>query len=280
MKTLEDFPIGSMWKSCSTGGEYEVIDHTDVAIGKRHLLLKYTKASTTLSAYNVGDTFAQPPDQMKWAEPITQENTMKTVEDFPIGSMWRSSTGGEYKVIHHINWHLLLKYTKAGTTLTVYNVGDTFVQSPNSMKWVKPINPQQYNPTQEKNMKALVELAMAISDKEKTSDSVSPMVKKALEKHREEREEAASNDIVSLLRDIEQHKNHSRAQIKRLKAQVSGEVKKLNDLDRRWAYAEETSNFIPALAFFNLVNEADLTVPEDWDKLSQVPADWKPAAKE
>ena len=129
-------------------------------------------------------------------------------------------------------------------------------------------------------MRALVELALAISDKEKTSESASPVVQKAMEKHRAEREESASDDIVQLLREIEETKIRKRAEIRLLKAKVSKAVSGLKDLDRRWAYAEETSNFLPVLAYFDRANSNDLSNPDEWDKLSQVPADFTPTEKE
>jgi hypothetical protein len=56
-----------------------------------------------------------------------------------------------------------------------------------------------------------------------------------------------------------------------VKKLVSG----LNDLDRRWAYAQETSNFLPVLAYFERVSPNDLSDPSDFARLTTVPADWK-----
>jgi len=123
-------------------------------------------------------------------------------------------------------------------------------------------------------MRALVELALAISEKEKAAGDVSPMVQKALEKHRQEREEAASNDIVTLLRDIESHKLAKRQEIRRLKAELKRTVSSLDDLDRRWAFAQSSNNFLPVLAFFNRVAPRDLANPEDFETLTKVPADF------
>lgn len=124
-------------------------------------------------------------------------------------------------------------------------------------------------------MNALVELALAISEKERASDDVSPMVKKALEKHRVEREEAASNDIVDLLRIIESHKLEKRQAIRKLKSQLKQEIAALGDLDRRWAYAQSSNNFLPVLGFFDRVTRNDLINPDDFDELTSVPKDFK-----
>jgi hypothetical protein len=127
-------------------------------------------------------------------------------------------------------------------------------------------------------MNALVELALAISEKEKVSEDVSDVVKTALEKHRQEREEAASNDIVALLRQIETHKLEQRRNIRKLKSELNCTVKALDDLDRRWAYAQATNNFLPVLAFFHSVSPNDLVNSEDFDLLTTVPADFKVSA--
>jgi len=123
-------------------------------------------------------------------------------------------------------------------------------------------------------MRALIDLALAVEEGEKVREGVSETVKKALEKHRMEREEAASNDIVALLRRIEAHKLGSRAQIRRLKAELKKITSGLNDLDRCWEYAQSTNNFIPVLAFFGEVSASDLADPSSFESLSAVPADW------
>ena len=124
-------------------------------------------------------------------------------------------------------------------------------------------------------MRALVELALAINEEERQSDEASSMVQKALEKHRAEREEAASNDIVELLRMIDSHKTEKRQSIRQLKATLKKTIANLGDLDRRWAYAQKTNNFIPVLEFFNKVEAGDLSNPSDFAALSVVPGDFK-----
>lgn len=125
-------------------------------------------------------------------------------------------------------------------------------------------------------MQALVELALAVHESERESESVSPIVKAALKKHREEQQEAASNDIVGLLRKMESQKLQTRKSIRRLKAELKTEKAKLDDLDRRWAYAQQTANFLPVLAFFGMIHKHDVSSPEDFDTLIRVPSDWTP----
>ncbi|MHA2279972.1 MAG: hypothetical protein ACXAC5_03725 [Promethearchaeota archaeon] len=123
-------------------------------------------------------------------------------------------------------------------------------------------------------MKALIELAMAVSEGEQARD-VSDLVKQAMEQFRAESEAAASTDIVELVRTIEAHKVAERKSIKKLKVDLKRMVAKLEDLDRRWAYAQSTNNFLPVLVFFGKAHASDLINPDDFDKLSTVPADWK-----
>lgn len=121
------------------------------------------------------------------------------------------------------------------------------------------------------NTSALVDLALAVSEQERSIEDVSPVVKKALEKHKAEQEEAASNSIVELLRTIENYKVTTRRDIRRLKSQLKKMTSCLNQLDHCWDYAQKTSNFLPVLAFLGKLNKHDLPNPEDYDKLTQVP---------
>lgn len=123
-------------------------------------------------------------------------------------------------------------------------------------------------------MKALIELALAVSEGEQTQD-VSPLVKQALEQCKAESEAAAATDIVALVRKIEAHKLDERKKIRHAKAQLKRMVAALEDLDRRWAFAQGSNNFLPVLAFFGEVSPNDLLNPDDFDKLTNVPADWK-----
>lgn len=126
-------------------------------------------------------------------------------------------------------------------------------------------------------MQALVELALAATEEERTT-GVSELVRKALTQHREEQQEAASNEIVSLLRRIEKDKQTQRREIRRLKAQLKRTKGNLDDLDRRWAYAQKTNNFLPVLRYFDMVRSYDLANPEDFDSLTSVPSDFEPDA--
>jgi predicted nucleic acid-binding Zn-ribbon protein len=127
----------------------------------------------------------------------------------------------------------------------------------------------------EKQMNALVELALTIEDEGRVPENVSPVVQAALEKHRAEKAEEASNDIVALLRQIEKHKLAKRSEIRKLKAQLKTLVAGLTDLDRRWAFAQTTSNFLPVLSFFDMVSRHDLADPSAFERLTQVPTDFR-----
>jgi len=123
-------------------------------------------------------------------------------------------------------------------------------------------------------MKALVDLAMAVQDGERTQD-VSPLVKQALEQFKTEREAEASTEIVELVRKIEQYKITHRDAIRKLKVQIKALVSDLETLDLRWAYAQQSNNFLPVLAFFEMVHRTDLLNPADFDKLTAVPSEFK-----
>lgn len=127
-------------------------------------------------------------------------------------------------------------------------------------------------------MEALIELAVAVAEKDKAGKDIKPVVKKALEKKREEQEEASSNDIVFLLRQMEGFKRSYRKEIKQLKAKINKMVKEMNDLDRRWSYGEKTANFLPVLRFFNLISPDALGDPDEFDSLTSVPDDFDPNA--
>jgi hypothetical protein len=123
-------------------------------------------------------------------------------------------------------------------------------------------------------MKALVELAEAISEGEKAQD-VSELVQSALEQYKAETKSAASTDIVSLVRKIEQHKVEKKKEIRRLKRSLNDVIGGLKELDRRWAYAQKSNNFMPVLEHFGLVDRNQLVNPSDFDELVRVPSDFK-----
>jgi len=123
-------------------------------------------------------------------------------------------------------------------------------------------------------MKALVELALAINEEERSSEGVSEVVAKALKKHKEASEEAATTDIVDLLRKIEEHKQTRRIEIRAAKAKLKTLTSELKDLDRRWAFAQKKNNFLPVLKFFNLLTPGVIPVGEV-EALTTVPSDFK-----
>lgn len=123
-------------------------------------------------------------------------------------------------------------------------------------------------------------LDLALSAEEDGRAVKSEVVRAALEQHRKEQAEKASSDIVALLKDMDKHKLESRAKIRKLKANLATVVNSLKVMDRAWAYAEETSNFLPVLACFGRVAPHDLPNPDDFQRLTTVPADWQPATEE
>jgi hypothetical protein len=126
-------------------------------------------------------------------------------------------------------------------------------------------------------MKSLVDLAFSVQEQARSMDSVSPMVQKALDAHRKEQEEAASKDIVETLRSLERRKAEDVRKVRRLKAELKRAKTGLDDLDRAWAYAQETANFLPLLAALGQIGPYDLPEPDRFHELTQVPSDFTPA---
>jgi len=127
-------------------------------------------------------------------------------------------------------------------------------------------------------MKALIELATSVLEGEKAQD-VSDLVKSALEQIQAENQAKAASDIVDLVRKIETHKVEQRTEIRKLKAQLNKVVAGLDDLDRRWAYAQKTNNFLPVLRVFGLVQPHDLLDHSTYDAVTNVPDSFKVAKK-
>jgi hypothetical protein len=127
-------------------------------------------------------------------------------------------------------------------------------------------------------MRTLVDLAIAVSEGEK-AENVSPLVKSAMEQYRAEREAQAATEIVELVRTIEGRKVETRKEIRQLKEKMRKLTSALDDLDRRWEFAQATNNFIPVLAFFQMASAHDLPNPDDFARLSMVPDGWKKGKK-
>jgi hypothetical protein len=128
-------------------------------------------------------------------------------------------------------------------------------------------------------MRALVELALAVSEEENVSSDVSELVKSALEEHRKNQADVAKNDIVELLRKMESFKGEKRHSIRNLKAQLKEVVNTLNALDRAWEFAQSTNNFLPVLRVFDQVHPHDLANPADFEVLTTVPKEFESPAK-
>ena len=126
-------------------------------------------------------------------------------------------------------------------------------------------------------MKSLVELAFAVQENETGTGNVSDLVAASLKKYQVKKEEEASDDIVALLRQIDQRKLSDRAEVRRLRAQATAIVRKMDDLDRAWSYAQETNNFLPVLALFDMVSAYDMPDPQQYAEMTAVPADFDPA---
>lgn len=130
-------------------------------------------------------------------------------------------------------------------------------------------------------MQALIDLSLSANDEQKQDSNVSEVVRRALTKHREEQAEAASTEIVALLRRMEAHKVTARKEIRQLRNRAKHEVARLAELDRAWAYAEQTNNFLPVLVYFGIpVSRHDFSDPAEYERMTQVPEDFNPEPTE
>ena len=97
----------------------------------------------------------------------------------------------------------------------------------------------------------------------------SDALKQAMAKRNAERAEEASGQILQIMRRIETTKNASRIRLHELRAQEKVEKKKLDDVDRAWAFAQHTQDFGPILCCLNLVGaypaEVTREVPSNWN---------------
>jgi hypothetical protein len=119
----------------------------------------------------------------------------------------------------------------------------------------------------------LVELALTSVE---TSDSISSdLVKEALEEYQKEQKAASGKEIIALLKSIDSFKLKTRAELRKVRATEKKLKASLDAVDRAWKYAEQTNNFLPVLALFNQVHAHDMPNPDDFEKLTTVPADWE-----
>ena len=123
-------------------------------------------------------------------------------------------------------------------------------------------------------MKSLVELAFAVQEKGVSAGDVSELVAKSMKQHQAKKEEEACDDIVALLSKIDRRKLNDRTEVRRLRAQANSIVKRMGELDRAWAYAQSSNNFLPVLALFGEVTSHDMPDPQQFSEMTTVPADF------
>jgi len=75
MKTLDDFPIGSLWKSKVYDARFEVIDHKD-----GHIVLQCTHTEDS-KLIKVGQSFSRQPYEMDWVVKVEQTQTHTTTSE-------------------------------------------------------------------------------------------------------------------------------------------------------------------------------------------------------
>lgn len=106
----------------------------------------------------------------------------------------------------------------------------------------------------------------------------------ALEAARERRKVAAAEQLGELLEGflgkMETYKQSRVQQIRALRSQVSSLKGELSGIDRAWAYACETQNFIPFARLLGYRHMSFGMSLREFESLSTVPADWAPSPTE
>ena len=127
-------------------------------------------------------------------------------------------------------------------------------------------------------MNSLVSLAQTSLDKVE-EEGTSDLVKQAIRAHQQNQEAAACEEIIKILRVFEEKKTFLKKSIREdkrsiqdIKASIKNKVERLNEVDRAWAWAQKSNNFIPLM----LCLGHQVKIPsEDLEKLREIPADFE-----
>ena len=117
----------------------------------------------------------------------------------------------------------------------------------------------------------LAELSSLASDGEK-QEGMSSFVQEALATHKANTQKEAAEEIVKLLQKMEEEKMHQRQSIKAAKRMAKNATNQLDNIDRAWAFGEETQNFLPIMQMMGVIHfTLDTT-----GMVTKVPESWKP----
>lgn len=93
--------------------------------------------------------------------------------------------------------------------------------------------------------------------------------------------DAAAEQVMELISSMSREKNAARTQIRGHRQAIASQVKKMDSIDRAFAYGNATSNYLPLLVALGKVRMSCVTryghmTPSEFSQLSVVPEDWKP----
>lgn len=118
---------------------------------------------------------------------------------------------------------------------------------------------------------------------ESMNASLAEAIREAQAERRAAKQKEAALMILDLTESVEQAKSIHRSTLRKLRQQEKQYKETLNKIDRALDYGMATSNFIPILALLGHVTHYSVKnemTAEQWQKVSTVPEDWAPPAKE
>jgi hypothetical protein len=141
---------------------------------------------------------------------------------------------------------------------------------------------EKLSPTKDTQMIVIGILALAIADKNllnEVSGSSNEALQYAIDAEAEDNKKALGETLRTALKAQKAFKETRRRQMRGWRKATEDNKNELVAIDRAFAYAQETNNFVPWMALLgNNCHQLGLTV-EEFDTLSVVPADWTPTAE-
>jgi len=123
----------------------------------------------------------------------------------------------------------------------------------------------------------LVSVVASMIDGDSFSGLQGPLAE-AMKVREKQQSEAAANELIAMLSNVERFKKDSRDALRRLRKNQTSIKKGLANMDRALAYGNETSNFLPVLHCLGMHIPAvhGLSLKEI-AAMSKVPSDWVPS---
>jgi len=151
---------------------------------------------------------------------------------------------------------------------------------------VQPQWAHQPQKKEDNNMRSLVLVALATLEPTATDELslTGPMadaVKEAKDREAKAAKETAVTEIQSLLKTVKQTKDNGRANLRNYRERVKAEEANLAEIDRLFAFGNQTGNFVPLLVKLGRIDEWSLArgaggvTPEEFTQLKDAAKDFK-----